>query len=63
MVYLPVFFVGKPFWFLGVRLEARFEGVEDWIGVEGVVVCLDGVGLAIWRGLQQILGEYLLIEI
>lgn len=51
MVYLLVFLIGQPFRFLGVRLEASFEGVEDWIGMEGVIVCLDGVGLAIWRSL------------
>lgn len=48
VVYLLVFLVGEPLWFLGVGFEAGFEGVEDWIGMEGVIVCLDGVGLAVW---------------
>lgn len=48
VVYLLVFLVGEPFWFLGVRFEASFEGIEDWIGMEGVIVSFDGVGLAVW---------------
>ena len=63
MVDLLVFLVWEPFWFMGVWLEASFEGIEAYIGMKGVIVYLDGVGFAIWWGELQILSEYLLIEI